>query len=679
MPRIFAAVALVSVIACLPAPSRGQAKQQVLTPHQMMTLRQVSSAALSPDGQQIAYLLSVPRAANEPDGAARNHLYVVSFDGGKPRGLVVGKRSVGSIGWSRDGKHVTWLGRVDGDQHTRLYFQPVQGGSARALTPDQFSVRAYAFSADGARAAYTTTPPSSRREVRQRAAGFDQIVYEEGAPHVQLWVMDESGRKRTRIKTEGSVHEIAFAGTDHVVFTMAPTPAIDDRYMRRDLYRAEIASGEINRIVDVPGKFGAFAPSPGGGRIAYTAGRDIHDPKDSSLFVISAKGGWPVSLTPGNFQGHVDEVRWLDDDRLIVRATEGCHRTVYTQPAAGGNRDLVVVGGVAALQGLSLSRDGRRVTMVGSTRKHPNEVYAMDLGGRARRLTDSNPWLAATLLGAQRVVRYPAEDGLEIEGLLIKPVGYEAGKRYPLIVHAHGGPESCYVDGWTTRYSTPGQVAAGAGYLCFYPNYRSSTGRGVAFSKAGQGDAGGREFQDVIDGVDYLVKQGLADKDRVGITGGSYGGYFSAWAATKHSKRFAASVMFVGISNQVSKVGTTDIPQESYYSHWHVRPWENIHLFLERSPISYARQCETPILIMHGKDDPRVSSTQSVELYRWLKLKGDVPVRLVLYPKEGHGNRRRAHQLDYALRCMRWFDTFLVKKAKKVPPHEVDYRDRSGN
>jgi len=660
---------IITLIVALAATTVATA-QDPLTPLQAVEMRHVTQVAISPNGEMIAYIVAVPRTAREPDGAAWAHLFVIASNGGKPRALVSGRRNVSNLGWLNNDK-ITFTMRAG--SRTRVFAVSADGsGQPDAISPEATSVRAYSLSPDGSKLAYTTTPPISPSDKKLRAAGFDQIVYEEGLVFASLHVCSVGGARERKLPSTGHVHEITWADDQTVVYSASPTPLIDDRYMERDIYRVDIGGKETKRIVDLTGKLGQLHGS-GKGKIAFGAGRDRKDPKDSSLFVSDAEGGEPTSLTPPDFAGHIDEALWIDDSTLLVRATEGCHRTLSIQPAAGGQREILVAGGVAAIEGMSLSADGEHIALVGSTANHGREVFVMGRKGRPRRLTDSNPWLETVALGAQSVIRWRARDGLEIEGLLIKPVGFEEGKKYPLIVHAHGGPESCYVDGWTTRYSTPGQMAAGQGYVSLYPNYRSSTGRGVAFSKAGQGDAAGAEFTDVVDGVDHLIAAGMVDKDRVGITGGSYGGYFSAWAATKFTERFQASVMFVGISNQISKVGTTDIPQESYWSHWHLRPWERIDLFLDRSPIMHSRKARTPILILHGKDDPRVSYTQSVELYRWLKLKGDVPVRLVLYPGEGHGNRKRAHQLDYALRCMRWFDTFLKKKAGAVPPRTVDY------
>jgi dipeptidyl aminopeptidase/acylaminoacyl peptidase len=206
-------------------------------------------------------------------------------------------------------------------------------------------------------------------------------------------------------------------------------------------------------------------------------------------------------------------------------------------------------------------------------------------------------------------------------------------------------------------------------------NYRGSTGRGVAFSKLSQGDAAGKEFDDLIDGVDHLVAMGLVDKDKVGVTGGSYGGYATAWCATRFTERFKAGVMFVGISDKISKNGTTDIPDEEFQVHALKRPWDDWQHLLERSPIYYAGDCKTPLLILHGKDDPRVNPGQSRELYRHLKLRGQAPVRLVFYPGEGHGNRKAASRLDYNLRQMQWLERYLVGPGGEMPPFELDYAD----
>ena len=195
----------------------------------------------------------------------------------------------------------------------------------------------------------------------------------------------------------------------------------------------------------------------------------------------------------------------------------------------------------------------------------------------------------------------------------------------------------------------------------------------MAFSKTSQAAATGPEFDDLVDGVDHLIATGLVDGERVGITGGSYGGYASAWGATYYSERFAAAIPFVGISNAISKMGTTDIPREMYDVHHRKWLWDDWEYFAQASPIRYVTRNRTPTLILHGKEDPRVHPSQSLELYRQLDLVGQAPVRLVLYPGEGHGNARSAARLDYALRTLRWMEHYLQGPGGAPPVAEIDY------
>ena len=240
----------------------------------------------------------------------------------------------------------------------------------------------------------------------------------------------------------------------------------------------------------------------------------------------------------------------------------------------------------------------------------------------------------------------------------------------------HGGPEAHYSNGWNTAYSRPAQTMAAEGYIVAFPNYRGSTGRGVDFSKLSQHDYGGAEFDDIVDAKKHLVEAGLADGDRTGITGGSYGGFASMWAASALTEHFAASVAFVGISDQVSKFGTTDIPKEMYNVHARAWPWDDWMWLLQRSPIYYADQVKTPLLIMHGDKDPRVHPSQSMEMYRHVKVRTDTPVRLVFYPGEKHGNAHAAARFDYALRLTRWMDHFLKEGETELPPYELDHAAR---
>ena len=200
---------------------------------------------------------------------------------------------------------------------------------------------------------------------------------------------------------------------------------------------------------------------------------------------------------------------------------------------------------------------------------------------------------------------------------------------------------------------------AGLGYVVMMPNYRGSGGYGVYFSKGDHRDLGGREMDDILAGIDHLAEMGMVDPDRVGISGTSYGGYMSAWAATRHSDRFAAAIPFAGLTNWVSFTGTTDIPIEMMDVHFDLPIQGNMGLYMERSPVAHLDRASTPTLIGHGLADERVHPEQSIQLYNLMKIH-DIPVELVLYPREPHGLLERAHQLDYMARITDWLGRHLM-------------------
>jgi dipeptidyl aminopeptidase/acylaminoacyl peptidase len=328
-------------------------------------------------------------------------------------------------------------------------------------------------------------------------------------------------------------------------------------------------------------------------------------------------------------------------------------------PAAGGQVARVFGGGSEIFGAVSFDARRQGFAAAASTTAHPAEVFVVNVRNRtAQRLTTHNPWLSQVALGAQETISWAGAEGMRIEGVLVRPAGFQEGRRYPLAVLPHGGPEGVDLNGWTTNPLYPAQVLAGRGYVVLLPNYRGSGGRGVAFAQGDHRDLGGREFDDVLLGIDHLAALGIVDRDRVGISGTSYGGYFSAWAATRHSDRFRVAIPFAGLTHWTSFMYTTDIPYEMSVTHWDLWCHENVGLCWDRSPVAHVTNARTPTLIGHGLVDDRVHPEQSIELYNALRLQ-DVPVELVLYPREPHGLRERAHQLDYMRRITDWMDRYL--------------------
>lgn len=655
------------------------AQGDLLTPHDVAALRNVGAAEISPDGTTIAYTLSVPRTPGEgEDGAAWSELHVIARDGSSPRPFVTGKVNVGSISWTPDGAGIAFTAKREGDKGSALYILPLDGGEARRAASLPTSVGGYSFSPDGKRVALLGAAEDGAAAKKRKDQGFKQEVYEESLPITRVWIAEvDSGEPARELGVEGHVYAVEWSPTgESLLVSRAPTPLVDDQYMRQRAALVSAADGSLLVEFATVGKLGAVGFSPDGARVALIAAADLNDPNAGRLWIGDAATGELFEALP-NFAADVDSFAWQDADTVLYIASHGCETAfeeVDVGAGRGEDRKQLVAPGTVVLTGLSLSDDGQAAAFAGSTPTHASELFSMAHGEPGpRRLTNSNARLDEVRLAKQEVLRFRARDGLELEGVLIRPLDEVEGRRYPLILYVHGGPEAHEQNGWQTNYSKPGQVAAARGFVVFHPNYRGSTGRGVEFSKLSQGDPAGKEFDDLIDAVDHLVAIGLVDRDKVGVTGGSYGGYATAWCSTRYSDRFAAGVMFVGISDKVSKVGTTDIPNEEYHVHALHRVWENWQFFLERSPIYHAEGSTTPLLILHGKDDPRVDPGQSREMYRHLKLRGEAPVRLVLYPGEGHGNRKASSRLDYHLRLMQWMEHYLQGPGGEMPPYEVDY------
>jgi dipeptidyl aminopeptidase/acylaminoacyl peptidase len=665
-------VALLAII-LLPPPTPAE-EMPGMSVHDVARLRLVNEAEISPDGSLEAHTLIVPRTPGEgEDGGAWSELWLAGGDG-EPRPFISGKVNVGSIAWTGDGSAITFLAKRGEDENKALYSIPVAGGEARRLLGHGDGIDEYAFSPDGQRLAFLAKRAEDEEQKELEEKGFKQVVFEEEWRPVELWLTEVEGdgfAEPRAIELEGSASELSWSPAgDRIAVALAPTSLVDDGYMSRRVHLLDAASGEVAGVIETNGKLGDVVWSPDGARLALLAGIDVNDPIPGRLMVVEAAGGKPSEVNPG-IAADAEEVVWQDAETLLWIASRGVGRSLERQRLGGAPETLLAAGG-PIWNGLSLA--GGKVALTASAPERPGELFRWTLGGgEPARVTDSNPWLAERRLATQEVVDFEARDGIELQGLLIPPLDRDEGERVPLVLAVHGGPEAHFANGWLTVYSRPGQVLAARGFAVFYPNYRGSTGRGLEFAKTSQADPAGKEFDDLVDAVDHLVAAGLVDREKVGVTGGSYGGYATAWSSTRHSERFAAGVMFVGISDKVSKIGTSDIPVELYSVHARRWPWDNWQLHLERSPIYYVEQARTPLLILGGDADPRVHPSQSLVLYRYLKILGNTPVRYVIYPGERHGNRKAAARLDYSLRAVRWLEHYLMGPGGEPPAHELDY------
>ncbi len=576
------------------------------TPRDVARTRSVTQVAMSPDASQIAYVLAVPRRPlEEDDGPGWAELRVVGRDG-VSRPFLTGEVNVSEISWTPDGKAVAFLAKRGKDEARSLYTIPVSGGEARRIAGLATEITSYDFSPDGRRVAFLAKeePPKARKDLEKK--GFTQDVVDESAKPVRIWVLstEDAAAKPKMLDVPGSASDVHWSPVgSRLALALAPTSLVDDALMARRVAFVDADSGAVTRI-DNPGKLGPMAWSTDGRTLAFVSAADPNDPAAGRLMAVSADGGPIRDLLPG-YEGSVAAIRWQSPDFVMYIGDEGVWTSFGKVRKDGAEKKTIVATGGVILTAFDLARDGKAAAVIGQTPQHPAEVFLLTHEAPVpRRLTTSNDWLAGVRLAPQEVVKFKARDGLALEGLLIRPLDEKAGAKSPLILTVHGGPEAHFRNGWLTGYAEPGQLGAARGIRGLLPEL-PRLARGAAWRSRSRASRTppARSSTTSWTRVDHLVAAGVADRAKVGVTGGSYGGYATAWCSTRYSDRFAAGVMFVGISDMVSKARTTDIPNEEYLVHSRKRAWEDWQYKLERSPIYYAEKSQ------HAAAHPRTGRT----------------------------------------------------------------------
>ncbi|HEY0592419.1 MAG TPA: hypothetical protein VGF40_11670, partial [Thermoanaerobaculia bacterium] len=429
------------------------------TAQQVNALRSVSSVAMSSDGGRIAYILSVPRDPFEEDnGPAWGELHVLGSDG-VSRPYVTGQQSVANIDWTPDGKSISFLAKRGKDEFRSLYVIDAAGGEARRVLAHDADISSYSWSPDGKQVVFLADEAAAKEKKDLEKKGFTARVYEETARPARIWVASPGGDAKAKVvDVAGSASELEWAPSGSLIaVAVAPTSLVDESYTSRKIHVIDVASGKVVAKVNNPGKLGSVTWSPDGKNLAFVSGADRNDPAAGRLMVASASTGEFRDLLPG-WEGSAHAIAWADADTILYVADEGVWASLAEVDLNGAKRTLIQKGGQPILGQFSLSKDAAAGAFGASTPSHPAEVFTWKRRGALARATNSNPQLAELPLAPQELVRYQARDGAEIEGLLIRPLNEEKGKRYPLILVVHGGPEAHYRNEWLTSYSNPGQL-----------------------------------------------------------------------------------------------------------------------------------------------------------------------------------------------------------------------------
>ncbi|MBX5445999.1 S9 family peptidase [Sphaerobacter sp.] len=630
---------------------------QPLTTEQLVTHRRPSDPQISPDGERVAFTLRpVSNEKEHPESA----IWVVPFAGGEPRQFTAGQWLDEEPRWSPDGRRLAFLSDRAERGKKSVYIMPADGGEARRVFDQQGDMEHLSWSPDGRFLAVLFTDPETEEEKKRKEERDDARVWDTDYKYQRLWVIDVEAGTAAAVSPEGrQVWTYAWSpDSERLALNLTPTPRIDDIFQENEVVIVPRAGGEPTPVFRQIGMAEHLTWSQDGAYLAYRAraGRVVNG---DYVYRIPVEGGEPVCLTPG-YDGTSEALWPLGRDALLMVADEGVNMTLYRLSWEGERERLLAEepwGTFAPVATADAS--GQRIAVVWEDATHAPDVWVLsreDISPALQRRTHFNPELEAAALGEVEIVRWESDPGVEVEGLLFKPVGYQEGQRYPLVVQIHGGPTWLWTNQFAATWHEWAHALAGRGYAVLMPNPRGSTGRGPEYSNALFGDVGGCEYRDIMAGVDYLIERGIADPERLGVGGWSWGGYMTSWIVSQ-TTRFKAAVMGAGLPNMISDNGLGDIPSANL-SYFETSPYHDPEPYFERSAIRYIRNATTPTLILHGEEDRRVAMAEGQEMYVALRTLG-VETQFVTYPREGHAIQERKHQSDLINRVIGWFDRHL--------------------
>ena len=643
----------------------------------LMRLRSLSDVRISPDGKQVAYVVSTPSFETAAHEAV---LYVVPSSGGTPLRLTyitrIFNRPVPApwLRWSPDGSLISFIGFVDGVP--QVIALSSAGGEAWPVTSVKGGVTTYEWSPDGKQIALLAPDPVPAEEERRKKEKSYVIVVDHDERVARLWVQDVPGRTPRVISPAAQLVVDFYWSPDGqtIVYSGSDMRGFNAPY-HSQVYAVAPKGGEPRRLVSRPGTNRAAQYSPDGRWIAFisTGGYDGMIAAED-LYIVSADGrpGTIKNLT-GVKEAWIGEFAWAPDSRSIfyipTEQTSESGEHMFEQPIArvsldGGGIDLVTPGRVVNFS-MSLSKDGTKIAYKCVESRTMGDVYVMNVPkNQTVRLTEINPELRGLELGELNPIHWKSFDGKEIWGLLLTPPGYKPGMRIPLVVYCHGGPIGGFTYGIFPQFMhRPGQVdpypseaMASAGMAILFPMPRGGSGYGIAGFRAIINRWGEDDYKDIMAGVDYLLAQGIADPERLGVMGASYGGFMTSWIVT-HTDRFKAASTGCSVNDLIQEYYLSDAGD--FMVEYFGLPWVDAAALIAHSPITYVQNVTTPLLIQHGEEDHRVPLGQAQEFYKALKALRKT-VELDIYPRGGHVNFEPPLEREYMRRNLEWFTQWLM-------------------
>jgi dipeptidyl aminopeptidase/acylaminoacyl peptidase len=629
--------------------------KKLLTSLDLLKVAGVSAPRISPDGSRVAYTVSETKMEKDKEWKTATQVWVVPTSGGKSRQYTRGEKSSSAPEWSPDGNMIAFLSDREKDGERQVWMMMADGGEAWAVTAHKGGVSGFRFSPDGKQLLLSATDQPSKDEEDRKKVKDDTMVIDHDIKMTHLWLWNIEKKDEQRL-TEGNftVSDAQWSPDGaRVTYTSRPTPRADDGALS-DVWMVTVASGEKKKLASGDGASDNARWSPDGQWIAYTGSAD-RDPGPSTayLYLLPATGGTPKQLT-AKFDLSVGTPVWSRAGRTIYFSTNVLEAIeVYScDVATGAVKQILRRGGSTGIT--EISRDGKTIVGTLSGPKQPTEIYRSNPDFTVfSTITDHNAWLKEYALGDSEIVKWKSKDGTDVEGVLTKPVGYTAGSKAPFLLNPHGGPTGASIN----NFNGTVQVLAANGFAVLQPNFRGSTGKGLAFAQANKNTWGKGDYEDCMTGVDSMIASGIADSDRLGAFGWSYGGYMTFWILTQ-TDRFKAVSPGAGLTNIYSMYSQTDIHRYLNWFYTDKAPWNAQDLYWDRSPMKYVNNVKTPTMIMHGQVDTRVPIAQAQEFYQAL-VERKVPVEFVVYPRENHGFTEPRHNLDRVRRYVRFFAKYL--------------------
>ena len=631
---------------------------RAMTPDDLYNIHWLGEPEISPDGDRVAFV--VTNMDRETDGY-RSAIWMVEATGGEPRQFTAGAKRDGSPRWSPDGE---WLAFTSerGEEKPQLALMPATGGESRLLTKLPLGAGVPVWSPDGMRIAFsakTGTPPDPDPKTAKPYRRITSMKYRingQGFTYDQrrhIFVLDVSSGESTQI-TDGDWDDTqpAWSPDSKSIAFVSARHADREFDSASDLWVVPAAGGEARPVTQTSGARGAPSWSPDGTSIAHIHHPDW--PSNGTLQVVRADGsrcedacgGLDREMGAGALPGAVAQPNWLPGGGILTITADRGEASLWIGGSFSEGR--WVAKGPSVAGWYSVDQAGVRAAIVSSTQTAPGEVSIVNLeSGASAQLTDFNAaWRGEVeLLCAEKFV-VSTEPGTEVDCWLMKPAGFEEGNSYPLILNIHGGPFGQYGEGFFDEF----QVYAAAGYGVVFCNPRGSSGQDTGFARSLVGDMGGPDFRDVMAAFDAALERApWADRERLGVMGGSYGGFMTSWIIG-HTNRFKAAISERAVNDWYSMQGASDIG--GTFNRQYLGPTatiqEDLEAVLRQSPLTYAKNIETPVLILHSESDLRCPISQAEQLFVVLKQRRK-DVEFVRFPDEDHElsrSGRPSHRVD---------------------------------